>query len=274
MPLVLFLIAAVCLPIWVSFHSGVLGNLTAWMTGTSGMLGGGIDYLWGAAILAVVVAITAIGGYSTLERIQLAIVAAMLLSAGVTLVLYNPDWLALLKGAVMPQPYVYPPWLGAEYPDIAATAGVGRDDALRGRHRRRRFRLPGIHLFHPRQGMGAGRPGPGFCQAAGRDRRRSDAIRFAAGSALRWSIARSAFLVIVAFSAVFVASGVLILGPHHKIPDEKESAQSPVRRSSPAYILGCCPLYVAGAFLTMLGNALWHRWKIACCIAWRNGAYC
>ena len=28
------------------------------------------------------------------------------------------------------------------------------------------------------------------------------------------------FLVIVAFSAVFVASGTLILGPHHKIPDE------------------------------------------------------
>ena len=118
--LALFLIAAVCLPIWVSFHSGVLGNLTAWMTGTSEMLGGGIDYLWGAAILAVVVAITALRGYSTLERIQLIIVAAMVFSAGVTLVLYHPDWLGLLKGAVIPQTYVYPHWLSAEYPHIAA----------------------------------------------------------------------------------------------------------------------------------------------------------
>ena len=53
--LALFLIAAVCLPIWISFHSGVIGNLCAWMTGTGKMWGGGIDYLWGAVILAGVV---------------------------------------------------------------------------------------------------------------------------------------------------------------------------------------------------------------------------
>ncbi|MHC4488327.1 MAG: hypothetical protein ACYSW7_04000, partial [Planctomycetota bacterium] len=86
--LALFLIAAVCLPIWISFHSSVLGNLTAWITGTSEMWGGGIDYLWGMGILAVVVMITALRGYSTLERIQLVIVAAMVFCAGVTLVLY------------------------------------------------------------------------------------------------------------------------------------------------------------------------------------------
>ncbi|MHC4637178.1 MAG: hypothetical protein ACYTBV_06685, partial [Planctomycetota bacterium] len=44
--LTLFMIAAVCLPIWISFHSGVLGNLTSWITGTSEIWGGGIDYLW------------------------------------------------------------------------------------------------------------------------------------------------------------------------------------------------------------------------------------
>ena len=118
-PLSLFLIAVVCLPIWISFHSGVLGNLTAWMTGTSEMFGGGIDYLWGTAILVIVVAISALRGYSTLERIQLVIVAAMLFCAGVTLVLYRPDWLELLKGAFIPQPYVYPQWLSREYPHIA-----------------------------------------------------------------------------------------------------------------------------------------------------------
>ncbi|UCF17572.1 MAG: hypothetical protein JSW59_08935, partial [Phycisphaerales bacterium] len=116
---VLFLIATVCLPIWISFHSGVLGNLTAWITGTSGMLEG-IDYLWGAALLALVVTITAMRGYSTLERIQLVIVAAMVASAAVTLVLYKPDWLGLLKGAVVPQSYAYPAWLSTEYPSIAA----------------------------------------------------------------------------------------------------------------------------------------------------------
>ena len=43
----LFLLAAVCMPIWVSFHCGVLGNFTAWVTGTKGALNGGINYLCG-----------------------------------------------------------------------------------------------------------------------------------------------------------------------------------------------------------------------------------
>jgi len=61
------------------------------------------------------------------------------------------------------------------------------------------------------------------------------------------------FLVVVAFSAVFVASGTLILGPHHKIPDEENllNLQSVFVTSIHPWLL---PLYVAGAFLTMLGT--------------------
>ncbi|MBT4866241.1 MAG: hypothetical protein HON53_14150, partial [Planctomycetaceae bacterium] len=122
LPLVLFLIAAICMPIWVSFHSGVLGNLTAWITGTSGMLGGGIDYLWGAAILTAVLVLTATGGYTRLERIQLAIVAALVFCAGVTLFLYNPPWLEILAGGLIPQPYAYPDWLANAYPEVVKQA--------------------------------------------------------------------------------------------------------------------------------------------------------
>lgn len=106
------------MPIWVSFHSSILGNFTSWLTGTKGAFNGGIDYLWGAAILAGILVLTATGGYSALERVQLAIVAALVFCAGVTLILYNPDWLELLKGAVIPQEYVYPDWLGEKYPAI------------------------------------------------------------------------------------------------------------------------------------------------------------
>ena len=120
LPLVLFLCAVVSLPIWISFHSVVLGNLIGWLTGTSELLRGGMDYLWGAVILAIVLAITVLGGYSTLERIQLVIVAAMMVGAVVTLLLYHPDWLALLRGAFVPQSFEYPAWLGAAYPDVAA----------------------------------------------------------------------------------------------------------------------------------------------------------
>ncbi len=119
-PLVLFLIAAVALPIWISFHSGVLGNLLAWLTGTSESLGGAADYVWGTATLTVVMTIALVGGYTTLERIQLLIVAAMLLGASVTLIIYRPDWVALLLGAVVPRSFAYPSWLSTEYPHIAA----------------------------------------------------------------------------------------------------------------------------------------------------------
>jgi hypothetical protein len=33
LPCTLFLIAAICMPVWVSFHSGVLGNMVSWLTG-------------------------------------------------------------------------------------------------------------------------------------------------------------------------------------------------------------------------------------------------
>ena len=62
--------------------------------------------------------LAATGGYSLLERVQLFIVAALVVCAGLTLVLYNPDWLALLLG-VVPQPLSYPDWLPEKYPRIA-----------------------------------------------------------------------------------------------------------------------------------------------------------
>ncbi|UCE47034.1 MAG: hypothetical protein JSW47_15670, partial [Phycisphaerales bacterium] len=73
------------------------------------------------------------------------------------------------------------------------------------------------------------------------------------------------FLVIVAFSAVFVASGTLILGPNQKIPDEKN-----LLNLQAAFVTGIhpwlLPLYVAGAFLTMIGT-LYGTMEVACSIA-------
>ncbi|MHC4727853.1 MAG: hypothetical protein ACYS17_11565, partial [Planctomycetota bacterium] len=72
------------------------------------------------------------------------------------------------------------------------------------------------------------------------------------------------FLVIVAFSAVFVASGALILGPNHKIPDEKNflNLQSAFVTGIHPWLL---PLYKAGAFLTMFGT-LYGTLEVACSI--------
>ncbi|MHC4366038.1 MAG: Nramp family divalent metal transporter [Planctomycetota bacterium] len=264
LPMVLLLIATVCLPIWISFHSGVLGNLTAWITGTSGLLGGGVDYLWGAGILALVVTITSLRGYSTLERIQLIIVAAMVLSAGVTLILYNPDWLGLSKGAVVPQPYAYPDWLGAEYPHIAGQPVWVETTRYVGVIGGAGFDYLAYTSFMRDKAWGQAGAGPASAE------RLAEIAAEPAHPVRRWARAplidcSISFLVIVAFSAVFVASGTLILGPNHKIPDEKN-----LLNLQAAFVTGIhpwlLPLYVAGAFLTMIGT-LYGTMEVACSIA-------
>ena len=49
LPIVLLLMAVVCMPIWISFHSGVLGNLTSWVTGTRHCFTAASTTVWGAA---------------------------------------------------------------------------------------------------------------------------------------------------------------------------------------------------------------------------------
>jgi len=262
--LALFLIAAVCLPIWISFHSGVLGNLLAWVTGTGEVLGGGIDYLWGTAILAVVVLITALRGYSTLERVQLVIVAAMLLSAGATLVLYHPDWLELLKGAVIPQPLRYPDWLSGAYPNIAGQPVWVETTRYVGVIGGAGFDYLAYTSFMRDKAWGQAGAGPVS------DTRLAEIAADPAHPVRRWLRAplvdcSISFLVVIVFSAVFVAGGTLILAPHHKIPDEKNllNLQSAFVTGIHPWLL---PLYVAGAFLTMVGT-LYGTMEVACSIA-------
>ena len=263
-PFVLMLIAAVCLPIWISFRGGVLGNLAAWTTGNDGVLRGGVDYLFGGMILAVVVAITAAGGYSTLERVQLIIVAAMVFCAGVTLVIYGPDWLALLSGAVVPRPYVYPDWLAAEYPHIASQPVWVETTRYVGVIGGAGFDYLAYTSFVRDRAWGQANQGPASA------RRLDEIAADPTHPVRRWLRAplvdcSISFLVIVAFTAVFVASGTLILGPHHKIPDEGN-----LLNLQAAFVTGIhpwlLPLYVAGAFLAMLGT-LYGTLEVACSIA-------
>lgn len=254
-PLVLLLLAAVCVPMWVSFHSGVLGNLIAWVAAAAGAgeaPGGAWDHIWGGAILAAVIALAAAGGYSALERVQLAIVLAMLAAAAITLLLYGPDWLGLLEGAVVPAPLEYPPWLAGAYPEIAAQpvwiettryagviGGAGYD-----------YLAYAAFLRDKRWGHAGAEPASeAELAAAAADP--SHPLR-------RWLRAplvdaTLSFAAVLAFSAVFVACGALILGPEHQVPDEENllSLQARFVTELHPWLL---PLYVTGAFLTLLGT--------------------
>ena len=101
--LLFFLLGMAFIPVWVSFHASVLGDLVASLTGTKQYLGGATIHLWGAAVLVGTFALALSGGYAALEKTQLVIVMAMLAAVVVTLLLFGPDWLELLRGLVVPQ---------------------------------------------------------------------------------------------------------------------------------------------------------------------------
>ncbi|MEZ6062398.1 MAG: Nramp family divalent metal transporter [Planctomycetaceae bacterium] len=262
MPIALLLMATICLPIWISFHSGVLGNLTAWITGTRGLFGGGIDYVWGAGILVAVLILSATGGYSVLERVQLFVVTAMVFCAVVTLVLYQPDWLRFVFG-LAPKPLAYPDWLTEKYPEIArhsvwieATRYVGV--------------IGGAGFDYLAYTSWLREKHWGILP----DRATSEQLEEMAASpdheVRKWIRApvvdcAISFFLIVAFSAVFVASGAIILGPAHVVPDEESllNLQARFVTKIHSWLL---PLYVIGAFLTMLGT-LYGTIEIACSIA-------
>lgn len=263
LPCMLFLMAAISMPVWVSFHSSVLGNLTSWITDTSGMFGGGIDYLWAAAILASVLVLSATGGYTVLERVQLFIVAALIFCAGATLVLYNPDWLELLKGAVVPKPYVYPDWLAGEYPKIAKHSPWVETTRYVGVIGGAAFDYMAYTSFIREKSWGRAGQGPATRAelAAIAEDGRHPVRQWVRAVYIDSTIS---FVLIVAFSAVFVASGAMILGPEHKIPDEKNllNLQAKFVTDIHAALL---PLYVTGAVLTMFGT-LYGTLEIACSI--------
>ena len=262
LPITLLMMATVCLPIWISFHSGVLGNLTSWITGTRDILNGGMDYVWGAGILIAVLILSATGGYAVLERVQLFVVAALVFCAGLTLVLYNPDWIQLLLG-VLPAPLTYPEWVSEKYPDIArhsvwvettryvgVIGGAGFD-----------YLAYTAWLREKRWGVLPGKATPEQLEEIAADPNH-EVRQWINAPLVDCAIS---FALVVAFSAVFVASGAMILGPEEVVPDENNllNLQSQfVTRIHPLLL----PLYVTGAFLTMLGS-LYGTIEIACSIA-------
>jgi hypothetical protein len=262
LPIMLLLMAMVCLPIWISFHAGVIGNLTSWVTGTGSLLGGGMDYVWGGLILIAVLLLSATGGYSVLERVQLVVVAGLVCCALLTLVLYKPDWLAIIGGLV-PRSLSYPEWLPGKYPEIArhsvwvettryvgVIGGAGFDYlAYTSWIREKRWGMLPDRATREQLDQIAGDPN-------------HEVRRWIKAPLVDCGIS---FALIVAFSAVFVACGAMILGPEQVVPDENNllSLQSRfVTRIHPLLL----PLYVIGAFLTLLGT-LYGTIEIACSIA-------
>ena len=252
-PLVLFLLAAVCFPIWICFHAGTLGTLASWMAGTEQGMRGGAYLVWGMGILAMTLVLSALGGYRALEKIQTVIILLMLLSVVVSLFFLKPDWFEFCKGLLLPQPLRYPDWLNPEahgailarpvWVETTTYVGVIGGSSydylayvsyLRDKHwgqagsrlvTRAELQAMAVTPHHPNR---------------------------------RWLRAPMidctlSFLIVLVFTAVFVVCGTVVLGPQHKVP-----SGSNLLLLQAEFVTSIYPwlryVYFSGAILAILGT--------------------
>ena len=250
-PMVLFLLALPCFPIWVCFHAGTLGTLISELAGTKMTLGGSAYLLWGMVILGGVLLLCFKGGYQALEKIQLVIVLLMLAAVALALFFVRVDWLSFATGLFVPQSLQYPPWVNA-YPEIASRpvwvelatyVGVIGGSSY--------DYLAYVSYLRDKQW---GRAGLRVTPAAQLDLFSPEARR------ATWQWLRAplvdctlSFLAVLIFMAVFLALGTAVLGPQHKVPTGMN-----LLLLQAEFVTGVHPwlkyIYFSGAFLAVLGT--------------------
>jgi hypothetical protein len=251
-PLMLLLIATLTTPVWTSFFPAILGNFTSWVTGTQPLWNGAVDYVWGGVFLLAAFLLAITSGYTVLERVQICIVAVMMGCAIVTLVLYNPDWLDMLRGAFIPQSLHYPDWLSERYPDIAGHSVWVETTRYVGVIGGAGFDYLAYTAWLREKGWGRSSSGPTSTDELSRIAQDPHhPVRF-------WTRAplvdcTCSFILVVVFSAVFVASGVVVLGPQRELPTEDNflDLQSRFVTAIHPWLM---PVYVTGAYLTIFGS--------------------
>lgn len=249
-PMTLVLLAAICFPIWVFFHSGTIGTLLAWLTKTERAGSGAASFIFGILVLLLTLGLVCKGGYQTLERIQLAIVGLMVALVLVSLFILQPDWGDLLKGLLAPQPLVYPDWLtSTRYPDILArpiwvetityvgVIGGSSYDYLAyvSYLRDKRWGRAGLRSPDPAD-LGATTP------EMARQWLRAPLI----DSAL-------SFVAVLVFTTGFLACGAIVLGGQGKVPDGSNLLNLQAEFVTPLFA-GLEWVYFLGAFLAMFGT--------------------
>jgi hypothetical protein len=251
LPVVYFLLALVCFPIWVSFHAGTVGTLLSNWAGTQESPSASAHYLWGIATLVTVLGLVFTGGYARLERLQLGIVVVMLGCVVVSLFLLKPDWWDLLKGLLIPLPLRYPDWITTQkeiagrpvwvetITYVGIIGGSGYDylayvSYLRDKH--------------------WGQAGRWTATVAELDAMAGDHVhpnRLWLRAPMIDSI--MSFLAVLIFTAVFVACGAILLAPQHKIPGGTNLLSLQAEFVTPIYPW-LKSVYFVGAFLAIFGT--------------------
>jgi len=250
-PLVFLLLALVSFPVWVGFHAGTTGTLLSSLAGTEKSLQGGAHFVWGIAVLGVVLILVFRGGYAALERLQLVIVILMLACVLISLFAVNPAWFEFFKGFVVPQPVRYPDWISL-HDDLAGRpvwvetityvgviGGSGYDY------------LAYVSYLRDKRWGRAGQSIAPRAEVAAIARDPLHVNRRWLRAVLVDSIL--SFLAVLIFTGVFVACGATILGPQHKIPGGTNLLALQAEFVTPVYPW-LKHVYFVGAFLTIFGT--------------------
>ena len=251
-PLMLLLIGSLTTPIWTGFFPGILGNFTSQVTGTEDLFNGAVDYLWGGAFLVGILVLSASGGYSVLERVQIFIVAAMMICAVVSLLIYQPDWIDMLLGGILPHSFAYPDWVPEKYPGIADKSVWVETSTYVGVIGGAGFDYLAYTSWLREKYWGRSSAG-----AASREELQQIAedpqhpTRFWVRAPL--VDCTLSFVLVVAFSAVFVALGVEELQPAEEVPTADNFLEMQSRFITKIHEF-LYPLYAVGVYMTFVGT--------------------
>ncbi|MCH2370015.1 MAG: Nramp family divalent metal transporter [Pirellulales bacterium] len=254
MALMFLMIFLVAQPVWISFHSSVLGNYLALLTGTTESLNGAAQFLWAIVMIGGVLSLSLFGGYNVMEIVQIGVVDGLMVAAVTSMVMYNPNYFEILKGFVTPIFGEYPDWISTkpEFKEIAATnkwvelttyvgviGGAGFD-----------YMAYTTWLRDKRWGYaGSNAPSLELLEEIANDPNHN-ARKWLKAPVVDCAIS---FALIIIFSAVFVTSGVEMLAPEEAIPDSGDmpGQQAGILTNVHPWVY---PLYLAGAVLTMFGT--------------------
>lgn len=108
------LLAVICFLSFPGWASGVARALGDYLS----LLGAGAALPWAFALLIVAAVLSFLGGYSLLEKTQVAIAGGMVVLVLVAVFVAQPDWLGVLTGFV-PGGLEYQVFVNDKYPDVA-----------------------------------------------------------------------------------------------------------------------------------------------------------
>jgi hypothetical protein len=113
-PLLIAVLSIMCFPFWLSFLPSLLGTLCNWMFKF------GDHLVWGTIWVLVAITLTIIGGYGVLEKVQLTLVALLIVAILFSVFYFQPNWGAVIIGSIIPRMPDYAPWIAEKYPEVAA----------------------------------------------------------------------------------------------------------------------------------------------------------